>query len=421
MKSQSKFGLFIGIDWADEKHDAYVIDSNGKGSHEKIIQTAEGIEQWLAEKRAQVGNQPIALIYESCRNGFVQALILREGISLFPVNPKQFSKYRESYHNAGSKDDRTDARLLARMLCERIQTLKPLELSDEQTRKLDHLCRNRRQLVNRRVHSVVRLKSYLKASFPLVLELNITVKVILALLSRWPDPRKIKRASKSLLTKVLQESGLRNTKKIESIVEAIKASRLLTIDNAIHDSMAPMFKLEAKMIRELDKSIARLEKMIEEEFGQHVDAHLFKNLPGAGKVLAPRLLSAFGSNRDRFENATEIAAYSGIAPVTKQSGKSKVVVKRMACSKYLRQTFHEFADFARVWCPWSKAYYRLQRENGMKHNAAVRKLALRWIRILFRVWKDRTPYDQQKYMKVITKKNPDINNFLNLENLDLAT
>jgi transposase len=421
MESQSKFQLFIGIDWADEKHDAYVIGADGKGSLEKINQTAQDIEQWLAEKREQAGNQPIAIIYESSRNGFVQALILREGISLFPVNPKQFARYRQSYHNAGSKDDRTDARLLARMLCERIQTLKPLQLNDEQTRKIDHLCRNRRQLVNRRVHSVVRLKSYLKASFPLLLELNVTLNVILALLSRWPDPRKIKRVSKSLLAKVLQEACIRNKKKIEAIVESIKSSQLLTIDKAIHESMAPMFKLEAKIIKELNKSIAQLDTMIEEEFQQHVDAHLFKSLPGAGKVLAPRLLSAFGSNRDRFENANEIASYSGIAPVTIQSGKSNVVIKRMACSKYLRQTFHEFADFARVWCPWSKAYYQLQRENGMKHNAAVRKLALRWIRILFRVWKDRTPYDAEKYLKVITDKNPKINKFLNKQSLELAS
>ena len=180
-----------------------------------------------------------------------------------------------------------------------------------------------------------------------------------------------------------------------------------------------MIKLEAKLIKQLNKAITHLEDMIQPTFGTHVDAHLFSNLPGAGKVLAPRLLAALGSNRERFENATEVASWSGIAPVMKQSGKSRVVVKRTACSKYLRQTFHEFADFARIWCPWSKAYYQLQRAGGMKHNAAVRKLALRWIRILFRIWKDTTPYDPDKYLKVITNKNPKIKQFLNKEKLAL--
>ncbi|MEM9413764.1 MAG: IS110 family transposase, partial [Planctomycetota bacterium] len=388
---------------------------------ERITQSAAGIENWIAKKRKQAGNQPIAIIYESCRNGFMQSLILREGITLFPVNPKQFAKYRESYHNAGSKDDRTDARLLARMLRERIHTLKPLQLSDEQTRKLDHLCRNRRQLVNRRTESIVRLKCYLKASFPLFLELKLSLNAMLALLARWPDPRKIKRAQKSLLVKVLRQSGTRNQSKIDSIVDAIKSSKLLTLDPAIHDSMAPMFQLESKIIKELNKSIKQLEDSIETLFNQHQDARLFNKLPGAGKVLAPRLLAAFGSNRERFESANEISSWSGIAPITKQSGKSKVVVKRNACSKYLRQTFHEFADFARVWCPWSKAYYQMQRNGGMKHNAAVRKLALRWIRILFRVWKDNQPYDQEKYLAVIAKKNTKINNFLNSKSLELAS
>jgi len=182
-----------------------------------------------------------------------------------------------------------------------------------------------------------------------------------------------------------------------------------------------MFKLETKLIKELNKSISQLDGMIEQAFQQHVDAHLFGSLPGAGKVLAPRLLSAFGSSRDRFANASEVASWSGIAPVTIQSGKSRVVVKRMACCKYLRQTFHEFADFARVWCPWSKAYYRLQRAGGMKHNAAVRKLAMRWIRILFRVWKDRTPYDAEKYLSVISRKNPKIKPFLENPNPGLET
>jgi transposase len=162
----------------------------------------------------------------------------------------------------------------------------------------------------------------------------------------------------------------------------------------------------------LEKSIDELEASIDKEMASHPDANLFTALPGAGKTLAPRLLTAFGSQRDRFANANEVATFSGIAPVTKRSGKSCIVHRRYACPKYLRQTFHEFADHARKWCPWSRAYYRLQKSRGMKHHAALRKLAMRWIRILFRVWKNRTAYDPAAYMATIKRKNPEIVPFL---------
>ena len=128
-------------------------------------------------------------------------------------------------------------------------------------------------------------------------------------------------------------------------------------------------KLLANQIQETQKTIKEFDATIAEAMSQHPDAHLFTNLPGAGDVLAPRLLCAFGSQRDRWEDADELGSFSGIAPVTIKSGKSRGVYRRRACPKYLRQTFHEFADWARRYCPWSKARYRLLRDGGMKHNA----------------------------------------------------
>lgn len=411
-KPQNEIGLWIGIDWADEKHDAFVITPDGEGQHETFKQTAESIERWLAEKLEQSRGKPIAILIEKSSNGIFHALMLRDNVVLYPINPRQFAKYRESYQNAGSKDDKNDARLLARMLCERQSVLKPFQADDESTRLLDHLCRNRRKLVDQRAKSVVRLQSHLKASFPLLLELGISINVAIALLKRWPDPRQIKRASVTILGRVLREAGIRNKAKVEDLIHQIRQSKLLTRDNAIHDAMTIMFKTECTVILELNKAIEKFEESIEKAMKTHQDAPLFTALPGAGKALAPRLLAAFGSDRQRFANADEVAAYSGIAPVTRQSGKSIKVVRRYACNKFLRQTFHEFADHARSWCPWSKAYYQMQRARGMKHHAALRKLAHRWIRILFRVWLTRTEYQPQTYMQSMIKKNPKIRAFL---------
>lgn len=415
MNQPKSFALFIGVDWASERNDAYVIDCHGNGRHESFDQKVDSIDQWIEEKLRQAEGRPIAIIFENGRNGFVHSMLLRENVVLFPVNPKQFSCYRESHHTATTKSDRDDARLLARMLRERIAILKPLMLDDEKTRKLAYLCQNRRRLVDRRVKLIVGMKSQLKASFPLLLELKISDQALIALVKRWPEPRKLRRANPANLYAVLREAGIRNDKKLDELVKKIRESKLLTPDKALHETMALMFKVDCKAIEQLSMAIEEFEEQIENEMKSHPDANLFTSIPGAGQALAPRLLTAFGSERERFANADEVAARSGIAPVTRQSGKSCQVIRRFACSNYLRQTFHEFAGSAMKWCPWSKAYYRMERSRGMKHNAALRKLAFRWIRILFRVWKNKTPYDPQKYIESMTKKNPKILNFISQE------
>ena len=120
--------------------------------------------------------------------------------------------------------------------------------------------------------------------------------------------------------------------------------------------------------------------------------------------MAPRLLSAFGTDRDRFDNAATIQQYSGIAPVTKASGKSRWVQRRWAAPKFMRQTFHEFALHSIRSCPWARAYYQQMRARGKGHHAAVRALAFKWIRILWRCWQDHTPYDETRYLEALRRR-----------------
>ena len=150
-------------------------------------------------------------------------------------------------------------------------------------------------------------------------------------------------------------------------------------------------------IQKYDAEIARI-------FQQHPDRAVFESFPGAGKVLAPRLAAVFGADRDRFQAAVEIQQFSGIAPVTERSGKSLWVHRRWACPKFVLQTFHEFADQARKFCPWSKQCYQEQRARGKSHHAAIRAVAYKWIRIMFRCWKDRKPYDDTLYTDSLAKR-----------------
>ena len=390
----------VGIDWADQKHDVYWITTEGCEGHRVIEQSPEQIEELLAFLTELAGSGTIAVALEKSRGPLQYALMFREKLRLYPIDPKQFACYRSSFTSSGGKSDLADAALLARMLLERLQDLKPLCLDDEPTRRLAHLCQTRRSLVDERTRLKLQLQSLLKVFFPLLLKLGQPDSaLVLEVLRRWPDPREFRRVHPKTLTSLFRRHGMRNEESVQEQVTRIRSTPLLTTDGPLIEAMGFRVAAIAGQMKPLIESIVKLEQAIDQAFARHPDAHLLEHVPGAGRALAPRLLAAFGSERDRYANADEVATISGIAPVTRQSGKTRVVVRRRACSRFLKQTFHEFADAARKWCPWSKAYYRLQCSKNMRHNAALRKLAKRWIRILFRVWKTRTPYDPERHLR----------------------
>jgi hypothetical protein len=305
------------------------------------------------------------------------------------------------------------------MLRERITTLTCWQPDDDNTRLLANLCEQRRKLVDGQVQQRQQLIALLKSYFPVVLELFGKVHqlpLLLSVLGRWTDPRQLRRADRQLIRRVLSEHSAGSEKQQDEIIARIRSARLLCDDEALITPSAMAAELLVRQIQQSQKTIREFDDKIAEVMKQHPDAHLFTSLRGAGAALAPRLLCAFGSQRERWENAESLAAFSGIAPVTKRSGKQCHVHRRFACPKYLRQTFHEFAGCAVQYCPWSKARYRLLRDRGMKHHAALRKIARSWIRILFRVWQTRTPFDSDRYIAKLQQRCPEITKYLAQEN-----
>ncbi|MDB2686630.1 IS110 family transposase [Mariniblastus sp.] len=407
--------LFIGIDWADQAHDCYIIDAQGKGQHQKLKQSPEAIDLWVKQMLELSGGQPIAIMLEQSKGPLIYALTFRPDVFLYPVNPKQFARYRESYPGGDAKSDPSDARYIARMLRERISTLKPWIADDQETRRLSNLSEQRRKIVNNQVSDRQQLISYLKSYFPKVLEVcngGSRIVLMLKMVSRWSDPRKLKRADRQLVDRVLKENGVHDQSQREQFISHMRKSPLLTSDAATIEPLAMACKLLAKQIEASRETVKAFDQQIDKALKSHPDGDLFATLKGAGPTLAARLLCAFGSQKDRWDDADQIASLSGIAPVTRQSGKSRVVLQRWACPAYLKQTFHEFADSARKFCPWTKARYLQLKDRGMKHNAAVRKLARSWIRILFRVWKTGIKFDCQKYLQQLLLKNPELANFV---------
>ena len=195
-------------------------------------------------------------------------------------------------------------------------------------------------------------------------------------------------------------------------LELVQKAKPLTQDSALIEPAALRVQSLARQLKNLLPDIARYDQKIAQLFEAHPERFLFENLPGAGKVLAPRLATAFGSVPERWESALEIATLSGIAPVRRASGmksgkkgqRKASVHFRQACPKFLRQSFHEFAGCSIRYCSWAQAHYDALRARGKGHHAALRSVAFKWIRILFACWKQRTPYDPQRYLQALQRR-----------------
>lgn len=416
MSNSLPYAFFVGIDWANSKHDVYVIDSQGSSYHGEIEHSTEAIDGFVSDLLSKANGRPIAIILEQSKGSLIHALMLREDVVLFPVNPKQFANYRQSFRTTKAKSDKDDAMLLARMLFERHRQMKSWKSDDENTRLLDRLCSTRRKWVEQRTALSQRLLDLVKSYIPVLLTLAdsklFECPLVMEILRKWPDPRELKRANPKFLTAILASHGIKNEDQQKEIISKLKKAPIHSRDTSLLIVSAMEAKALVTQLNSCQDIIEKLDQEIKTSLAKHPDASLFTSLRGAGAALAPRLLTAFGTDRDRFSSAEQVASYAGVAPVTKQSGKSCVVVRRRACSKYLLQTFHEFAGAAAKWCVWSKAYYKLQQSRGMKRHAILRKLAFRWIRILYRVWQTRTPFDAERYIQSLLTKNPEIGKFL---------
>ena len=191
---------------------------------------------------------------------------------------------------------------------------------------------------------------------------------------------------------------------IEKRVQAIVAASPLTTDPSVVGPHSLLVGSLVQQLRVLLQSVERFDAEIAAVAPSLPDYELFAVLPGAGPVFAPRLLAAFGEQRERFENANHLQSYVGVAPVTERSGNKCWVHWRLRCPKFVRQTFVEWAALSIPYCFWAEVYYRQQRNKGSSHQAALRALAFKWIRILYRCWQTRTPYDEATYLNALKRR-----------------
>lgn len=403
----TQFAAYLGIDWADKKHDLCLVDTaTGKQTKQVLPHTPQAIAEYFTNLRAQYPGQQIAVALEQSRGPLLFALLQYDFLVLYPLNPTTLAKYREAFTPSRAKDDPTDAEFAAELIMKHSERLKPWQPDDDQTRTLRYLVEQRRRLIGDRTRLSNRMTSLLKCYFPQVLTWfpELTTVLVCDFLWRWPALEQLRGVKRTTLLNFFRAHHSVRTDTLEKRLAAIKASVPLTTDRAIIDSSVLMITALAAQMKTTIAAIKQFDEAIEKLCLVHPDFPLFQSLPGAGEVYASRLLAMLGTQRDRWPTADQLACFSGIAPVMERSGQSVWIRWRYFCPKFLRQSFHEYAGESVKHSFWARAYYQQQIAKGKSRQAAVRALAYKWIRIIWKCWQTRTPYSEVKYLEALRKK-----------------
>jgi transposase len=385
----------VGVDWGEVKHAYSVRSLEGVEYSGEFKTDPEAVHEWVPELRARHPEGTIVIGLEQSRGALMYALQRYDFLQLVPINPRAAKAYRDSLYLSGAKDDPVDAELIREFVFAHQAMLRPWQPDDERTRKLRLLVEGRRTLVDQRTSVAQALSATLKHFFPQILSWfgQANSRLARAFLSRWPTLEAAAAARADAIERLVRAHSRKKPAQIEELVAKIRAAVALTEDRAIIDAMSLLARSYVTVLDALAEPISRYDDEIAKLWSEHPDHDLFASFPGAGPVMGPRLAAAFGTDRHRYHDATEIQKYSGIAPVIERSGKQSWTHARWRSPKFPRQSFHEHAEASLPFSEWARAFYRQQRERGAGHHAAIRSLAFRWIRILFHCWKNHLAYD----------------------------
>jgi hypothetical protein len=405
-----EYAALIGLDWGDAKHSVALC---ARGSH--LVETLdiehspESIHAWFDSLAGRFGGQPVAVAVEASKGAVVAAMAEHPWLKIYPVHPATSRRFSTAFTPSGAKDDVPDARILLEILRSHRDRLRLLVAHDPQTSRLGLLNEARRTMVDRRTRLSNQLTSLLKGYFPQAIELTGDTRyseLALAFLERWPDLDALRRSRPQSVRGFYHTHNVRRPELVARRLELIRTARPLTTDRGLCEVGKIEMRALVAEIRLVRKHIAAAERTMAEAFASHPDAALFAGLPGAGAAMAPRLSVLFGIDRERWQSAGEMQTYYGIAPVVERSGRKTWVHWRWNAPVFARQTLVEWAGISVKYSAWAKAYYRQCKERGKGHSAIVRSLAFKWLRILWRCWRDRTPYNENRYLASLEKRNP---------------
>jgi transposase len=386
---------YAGIDWANDHHDALVIDEKG---HQvgtiRVNHTPAGLAKlntFLQDIIATASKEQMACVIETT-HGLLIAYLLEAGWPVYPVNPRTVDRKRSA---SGAKTDRIDAYLLAKTGRADLADLHRLTPDTEIIAELKLLTRDQDALVHMQTRLVNQLTACLKAYYPVALELftKLQQKSTLLFLQTYPTPQAAMAASVEQIKQVLRQAKHPHPTAVATTIFQQLHQPHLQADAVITRAKSRLLLVLVSQLLPLVEQIAQYDKEIETLFLTHADHEIFESLPRAGKRLAPRLLAQIGDDRKRYQHASGLQALGGTSPVLYQSGMYSKAHRRLGCIKPLRNALHQFAWQTTQSEAWAKAYYQRKRAEGKSHTVAVRALANVWVRIIFALWSNQSCYE----------------------------
>ena len=394
---------WAGVDWGDKAHAVCVASEEGDQVHGRSIpHSAAGVADLIATLRQFEGLAGIAI--ETPRHVLVDAL-LKEGFTVYPVNPKQSHQWRLCQSVSGPKNDLRDARGLANGLRLYSKELRALRPEDDQVRVLAQLCEQEQRLIERRTALVCALEAALKAYFPAALAWfpNWAQPAPWRFVKAFPTPEALADATKQKLCGWFKTHKLPLTPDRLERIEQRREALALTADPLLHTAHGLRTAALAGELLALQEGIDQHRREIENLFSKIAGSGIFASLPGAGAKLAPRLLCMFGSDKSRYASAHSVCMLAGAVPIEFESGGKCSVSFRRGCRKGYRNTLHQFAWVSIRYCAWANAFYKSCRQRRQSHGLALRNLAAKWLKIIFRMWQNNEPYDDLRYRDALTK------------------
>lgn len=400
--NQTKY--FAALDWAKDHHDVVVVDSTGTiVSDFRFAHTAEGWAEFTHKMQPFAGC-PITL--ETSSGPAVDQLLQRQW-SIYPVAPTAAARYRERKAPSGTKNDRHDGWSLADALRTDGHAWRCLRPQDEATARLRALCRDEITLIEQRTLLVNQLQAALREYYVTALEAfeDWTQPGAWQFILAFPTPARLRAAGRKQWEKFLHTHKLWRPQTREKRQALFAQAEGLSASASVIAAKSLLAVSLARLLVTLQGQLDEYRHQIRLAFREHPDHDIFGSLPGAKDMLAPRLLAEIGSIREEYPDPDALLCQAGTSPVEYQSGQIRRCRLRRACNKVLRATVHLWANVSRHTSSWAGAYYCQKRAEGHSHASALRCLGKRWLKILWRLWQNRKPYDEAIYLKGLESRN----------------
>lgn len=392
--------FYVGIDWAAESHAVCVLEASGRVQTSfTIAHTADGFAELLRRLGRLVDDPADVPVGIERPDGRLVDVLLEAGHPVVPVKPNAIKAWRDGEVLSGAKNDAGDAHVIAEYLRLRAHRLRVATPYSSETKALRTVVRTRDDLVEMRVAATNQLAALLDMHWPgaKALFADLDSPIALEFLTRYPTPAAAARLGEKRIAAFCTKHGYSGRRPAAELLARLRAAPAGTTDEALTEALRDAVLAQVTVLRALGSAVKDLDRSVVAHLGEHPDEKIFTSLPRSGRINAAQVLAQWGDTRAAYDCPDAVAALAGQTPVTNESGKHRSVHFRWACNKRFRKAITTFADNSRHASPWAAKVYADARARGHDHPHAIRVLARAWIRVIYRCWLDRVPYDPARH------------------------